>query len=394
MIHGNSQVQAALKPERKVNSRDIDKLFNQAKKELGLRTTSSITPNLSSQGNQVPERQLDSLKIASINSNSSVSLQKRVDLHDLATFNDFDIIFVCETKLKKSHRIEFSEYDFFKTNRTGGQKGGTAILIKRNLEYEKIYFPSSRRNQIFEHTIIKIKTGQNNLFLVAIYANNDASHHFTDELSALFTGLNFDSRDNYYVVAGDFNARNISWGDTTTSRKGILLKRWLDSKGTRYRARIITPCTCTPTFLSANSFLDLCLLDNRIFVSDLVNERLPVFDYPSDHKALGFTVTLPVSISCRDPTHSFRFMFKKTKWKKFSKDLATNYISTIPDNRNLTNEEITNHLLDIQNFITEKIDSGVPRYKPRDNMLNYVNRKIRALHKNKFFLITYLNRLQ
>lgn len=335
-----------------------------------------------------------SLKVASINVNSLISLSKRYDLFNFVTENDLDIVLICETKLNNNHRLQFSNYELMRTNRANNKNGGgTAILVKNTLPFELIPTPSSRNNKILEYTIIKIKTIslQSNLYLIALYANNDTNHFFIDELNTLFEKLNLNSPNNFYIIAGDFNARHTAWGDSVDKGKGILLKKWLDNEGLEYRANVTLPSE--PTFPSAHSYLDLCLSDNRIEFVGLLNGKLPVVDYPSDHKALLFSIIPTAIIPLCDPSLSYRFMYKKTRWSKFEKDLHKSYISTIPEDRNLNNTEISEQLINLQDFISNEIERGIPKYKPNDNILNYTNRKIKLLHKDKSFLITTLNKL-
>ncbi|OXU25214.1 hypothetical protein TSAR_003005 [Trichomalopsis sarcophagae] len=113
----------------------------------------------------------------------------------------------------------------------------------------------------------------------------------------------------------------------------------------------------------------------------------------SDHRALSFSVSLHISVSHINPSDSYRFKFKKTKWSAFKNHIKENYNNTSPTNRNLSNKEIENHLHSIKNSVYEAIESTVPKYNPHDNMLNYINRKISKLHKDKSYLISTLNKL-
>lgn len=118
-----------------------------------------------------------------------------------------------------------------------------------------------------------------------------------------------------------------------------------------------------------------------------------MFDYNSDHKALIFSVSLNQAVQNADPSCSYRFIYKKTNWSKLQKSAMNDYNIQIPNDRNLTNAEINEHLLQFQNTVTKSIEDSVPRYKPQDNMLYYVNRNISSLHKSKSFLISSLNKL-
>ena len=336
---------------------------------------------------------IDFLKIASINVNSIVTLNKRYDLHTFVETHNFDIILICETKLNNRHKIQFSEYNLIRTDRAANSKGGgTAILIKNNIPYEIIYSPSSKSNEIIEYTIALIKLETKELYLIALYSNNLEKKKFIIELEYLFAKLKLNDADNLYIIAGDFNARHTAWGDSVNKRKGILLKNWLENDGILYRSRLIPPLSST--FPSANSFLDLCLLDSRLVIRDLINNKIQTLNYNSDHCAFSFTVSVSniAHLNKTDPFNNHRFTFKKTKWKKFSNKLALNHTEDISSNRNLSIDEIDFYITKIQESIQKTIMETVPKYKPTDNILNYVNTKIKKLHKYKSFLISTLNR--
>ena len=114
--------------------------------------------------------------------------------------------------------------------------------------------------------------------------------------------------------------------------------------------------------------------------------------FNSDHEALSILI----KINCNDNINFINaeklgnFMYKKTKWKKFVKDLDDNYSNVIPHNINLTREEIDNHLNLLNLSLQKSIDKCVPRYKPCSNTLYYVKEKINKLHFAKSKLVTTL----
>ena len=174
-----------------------------------------------------PSAQILDLKIFSINVNSLVSHSKRHELIKFLESHNPDIVLLCETKLNKRHKVQFSDYEIIRTDRPNSQKGGgTAILIKRdlNISWSQIYSPSSLRNEILEYTIIQLNLNNSKkLFIVSVYANNEYRNIFTNELNQLFSSLKLNNLDNYFIVAGDLNARQISWGDVNSNYKGFLL---------------------------------------------------------------------------------------------------------------------------------------------------------------------------
>lgn len=333
------------------------------------------------------------LKIISVNVNSLVGLAKRNELLSFIQKHDPDVVLVCETKLSNRYRIQFADYKLIRSDRQATSSGGgTAVLVKNSILHEVIFSPSSRENSVIEYTIISVRLNDKKLFLAAIYANNSERVKFRDELNALFLKLKLQDPNHLYLFAGDFNARHKAWGDKVNKRKGIILNNWLQNEGLGYRARILT--TDRPSFPSAGSFLDLCLCDHRVEFTDLVNNKIRALDYCSDHRALLFNMKLQDHLSiCRTvPEETFRFAYKKTKWKKFTKKLAAEYQNEIPTNRNLTIDEINQHIKSIEQTIIKTIHDTVPRYTPHNNVLNYVNSKIKRLHKYKSFIITALNK--
>ena len=196
---------------------------------------------------------LDSLKIISVNTNSLISLNKREELLNFLNSENPDVALICETKLSARYKLQFLNYELIRTDRLNSQKGGgTAILMKRNIRFEQIFFPSSKNNKALEYTIIKTQTANHNLYIVALYANNLEKKIFIDEINTLFSKLDLIDCRNYFVMAGDLNARH--WGDTINKTKGTLLKNWETIDGLLYRTKITPPAT--PTFPSSGSYID------------------------------------------------------------------------------------------------------------------------------------------
>ena len=334
---------------------------------------------------------LSSLKIIAINTNSLISLSKRYKLLNFLDTNKPDIALISETKLNKRYKIQFENYDIIRADRLNSQKGGgTAIIINRHFPYQQIFSPSSSNNKIVEYTRIKIQNNNYNLFITSLYVNNLGKRIFIDEIKDLFHKLDLTRGKNYYVMAGDLNARHTEWGDSVDKIKGTLLKRWEISEGLLYRAKIIHPAN--PSYPSSGSYIDLCIVDSRLEMQDTISGKINTLDYPSDHKALIFTVCLPTHLNTIEPSLNYRFMFKKTKWKKFQKNLNNLHNTEIPNNKNLNIPEIDNYIDQLSNSIQSAIEISVPKYKPKDNVLSYVNHRIKKLHKTKSLLISYLNK--
>lgn len=335
------------------------------------------------------------LKIAAINVNSIRANQRRLELLQFLDRYNHDIVLISETKINSQHSLTFSNYDVIRTDRPNSiQGGGTAIIIRKNIQYESISIPSSINNEIVKFLIIKLIIGNHKiLFIVSIYAGNDGRRMVIDEINHLFESLKLYYSDAYYIIAGDLNALHKSWGDRDTNQRGRYLKQWETSHNIRYKLRVLTPIA--PTYKLALLFLDVCLADSKLEFLDGTNGKLNILPCDSDHAAITFTFGFVDDGVIRDnpAAPSFRHNFKSTKWEKFSKKLAHSYSHIIPDNRNLTLPEIDKGLQVIGTAIQNTIALVVPKILPTDNVSKYVNRKITKLQKTKRHLVSLLHDL-
>ena len=350
--------------------------------------------NLPSDSENTLKRGYLNLKIISINTNSIISHSKRFELIKFLDIHEPDIVLLCETKLNKRHKIQFLKYEIVRTGRPNSLNGGgTAILLKRdlNITWSQIFKPSPTHNNILEYTVVKLELNNiNKVYIVSAYANNEPRNIFINELNELFISLKLDDLNNYYIIAGDLNCRQVSWGDTASNYKGHFLNEWETRSAHLYKAQLYTPHA--PTFPSSGSYLDLSIIDSRINVTNLVNNKLDTLSYNSDQEALYIIINVEFNddIIFTNKEKIGNFIFKKTKWKKFTKVLNDDYLIDIPSNSNLSHDEIDNHLNLINLSILRTINSCVPKYEPSNNTLNYVNNKIRKLHDLKSKLVSIL----
>ena len=102
------------------------------------------------------------------------------------------------------------------------QGGGVAIFVKRNSEngrvFKKTNLTLDRDENSIEACAIKIKlTNQRYLFIVSIYAPPHNNISFCNQLNNIFSNFDLHNTDNYYLIAGDMNARNTLWGDKVSN---------------------------------------------------------------------------------------------------------------------------------------------------------------------------------
>lgn len=352
----------------------------------------NVANNNDNNANYEPESlDLQSLRMAAINANSIKAHLKRAEIMTFFDNHKLDILLISETKLTKKHKIVFPGKIIHRTDRPNAQNGGgTAIIFRENIAHEKIFTPSSDKNKTTEYSILKIKLARSkNLFIISIYANNEDKNIFIDEFDLIFEKLNLSHPDNYYIIAGDLNARHHNWGDRDCNLKGRLLKNWYDTLGLIRKAQIIIPDG--PTYIPAGTYLDYCITDRRLKILNLNCNKIRTASFNSDHKALMFTVDVANICILKNNDIKHRFLFKKTKWKNFQKNIMDRAELVVPVNRNLSHEEVDSAIDNLTKSINESIETTVPKYIPQNNTLHYINSKIKKLQREKSELLTLKN---
>lgn len=293
---------------------------------------------------------------------------KRFRLLELARKSKSDIILKSETKLNSRHNLQFKDYSIIRTDRPSSTHGGgTAIMIKDNIQYEQVYYPSSARNKLLEYTIVKVKTNNSkNLFIVSIYATNDGSSPlFIKELEHLLINIKANAHNAQFILAGDFNIKSTKFGNTIANQRGIQFDRWELNASLEWKFKTYIPCE--PTYGNSNSFLDICIAESNLAITNTThNGKLKTLHFDSDHRAITFTLIMPNSgISVNQKQLQTQFNYKATNWSKFSKRLEKNYNCTIPLDRDLNNEEIDGHLNALNISIKKTIKDTTPTFKKK-----------------------------
>jgi len=171
-------------------------------------------------------------------------------------------VLLSETKLNREHVLKFENYNIIRNDRNSKHPGGgTAILIKRNIKYEEIILSETEKVKILEHTIIKLNITNNSvLYLIVAYARSGYQKEFMPNINKLFSTLKLDQLRNYYILAGDLNAKHMDWKNNNP--RGIALKTWVERNNITYKIRLLS--TKYPSYPNRNSFLDIVLTDARL----------------------------------------------------------------------------------------------------------------------------------
>lgn len=108
--------------------------------------------------------------------------------------------------------------------------------------------------------------------MVSVYGTGKHNRFFAEELNNLFIKLSFNNDNNFYVIAGDFNAKQSTWGNNKNNNNGTMLHKWMLENDLKFRVGLLY--TQSPSFPRVGSFLDLALIDSRINVINALNNRL------------------------------------------------------------------------------------------------------------------------
>lgn len=288
------------------------------------------------------------IKLCALNVNSIGSLKRRYDLQEFINTNNINIAMVSETTLNNKHKLKFDNHTIIRTDRPNRNGGGTAIIADNKLEITTITTPNSLRIKLIEYTAIKVAVNANKtLIIISIYAAQRDSSIFIKELNDLFEEFNLKDNNIYYIIAGDLNARNEIWGDSTTNNRGRQLQQWEADSSVINKAIIYS--ANLPTYPRAGSYLDYCIADARLKITDNHTHKISTTPYDSDHNALVFALNTNcifngnITVPLRTPTPNY----KKANWRKFQRRLNETHHDEhcIPKDRNLTKEEIDSHIL-------------------------------------------------
>lgn len=238
---------------------------------------------------------MNNLKIIALNVNSIVSIHRRLNLLKFLNKHNPDIMLLSETKLKAKHYIEFEQYHVVRQDRQHTkQGGGTAILVHNKFKYQHITIDKLLYSAGLETTIIKIKfKNQAQLYIISVYcsssSNTSIDAAFEKEWKQLFEILKLNNNKNYYVIAGDLNARHANWGNSINNARGIKVNRWINENDIIYRAKLFKPNA--PTLIRSGNYLDLAIVDARLNINTNILDEIPTHSYDSDHKAIEIECT-------------------------------------------------------------------------------------------------------
>ncbi|XP_017796810.1 PREDICTED: uncharacterized protein LOC108578067 [Habropoda laboriosa] len=315
----------------------------------------------------VPVPATNRLNIIQINVNSIITNERRVSLLDCIKTYKPDILLLSETKLNPRHRIDFQNYRVIRTDRPNAkQAGGTAIIIKDNITCKHI---TINNTTCFEATVIELKLqNTEKLFIIAGYATSSCKKEFMVELKHLFQQLELHNHNNYYILAGDLNAKHHACDNAINNNRGIALNKWIQENEIPYRISLYK--TATPSFPKSGAFIDLCIADSRIKFHNTPKHRsLNSFPYDSDHRAVKIQISIPTmkTLEIDETVAPKKYNFNKTDWTQFKNFLIETDDTILPNNRNLTTDEIDEYIDKLSDNINKAIDHATPQIPKNQN---------------------------
>ena len=208
------------------------------------------------------------LKIISINVNSLIQNQRRDGLLNFTETHKPDIVLINETKVNPKYKIHSKDFNLVRNDRANSKLGGgTEILIKKtvNMVFVELHIPHLKNASVLETSIIKLSLPhQVKLYIIAAYAPGNNKKNVRSEFQKVFASLELDNPKNFYILAGDLNAKHSTWKNSMSNPRGTFLNLWLEENKIQFKAQLYN--TDLPSFPRGNSYLDICIIDCRILL--------------------------------------------------------------------------------------------------------------------------------
>jgi len=176
-----------------------------------------------------------------------------------------DIATISETHFTPNSKCSFPGYSTFSTcHPDNTAHGGAAIIIRSSLQFTAA---PSVNNDFLQAAIVHINL--NHVLITVVAAYCPPKHKITPQQFDSF----FNSLGHYFIVGGDLNAKNQSWGCHSTNPKG----RSLFQSVTNNHLTILNPPNSTywPTVTSKRpDILDIFITKIPINLKHLIKNLL------------------------------------------------------------------------------------------------------------------------
>jgi exonuclease III len=247
----------------------------------------------------------NTLRILAWNANGL--LQHKEHLLVALIEHKIDVCLISETHFTRESYLKLRGYEVYHTvHPSNCAKGGSAVIVKTGLShYEDVKIEKVE----FQVTSVTLKTSAGTITVAAIYSPTRHNLKRGDYLSLLrrFPGN--------FIIGGDFNSKQTSWGSRLTNTKGNELFQAIQE----YRCDVHTTGKTTYWSTDLNKlsdFIDFFVSKNLSPGSLDVTED---FDLESDHSPIVLTFSATLIKKSRNPTLSNHY----TDWDLFQTELLT-----------------------------------------------------------------------
>lgn len=288
-------------------------------------------------------RQPRALTILSWNANSINN--KKEEFVEAFRTHQIDVALVSETYLKPGKKLNLTNLAVYRNDRIGSQGGGTAIVVRRDLDHYEVDLPALTS---LEANAVVVKMASGKLRLISAYKPPKTALQ-TADLDALL-------RDQTpTLLAGDLNSKHTSWNSRNSNRDGRLLHEHSASRA--YSVLGPTAPTFYPASQHRPDVLDIAIPMN-VTKSISINA---LQELSSDHN--------PVLISYGDEAVEIdvepKLNTKKTDWKLFRTLMDRRLTDASPPIN--TSEDIDRCTKELTEGITDALMASTPTAKPRRN---------------------------
>jgi len=270
----------------------------------------------------------------------------RTNMHELKNYihktnNTPDIICIQETYLNDKYTPKIDGYTILRRDNPLHCKGGTAIIIKNNINHTVIQLEDITG---VEQLGVEINTNRGKIKVISIYIspNNIIPR---DHLTKIFT-------NNRTIIVGDLNAHNKHWKCTYNNNRGMDLEEIIQDKDLvvlNTGQHTLVPRTKSKT----NSVIDLAIATKDIALR--CNHAVLNTTLGSDHKVT--LTTLDEDIHTESQSGMHRWLLKKADWKTYKE----NSIHKINDT--IITDNIDDTLINLKKSLEEVAASAIPERK-------------------------------
>ncbi|KAG5666233.1 hypothetical protein PVAND_017809 [Polypedilum vanderplanki] len=292
---------------------------------------------------------INSIRVLFWNSNG---IQPKIhELYLYANTNFIDVICLSETFLKNHMKLARDpNYLIYRLDRAEQNKGGVAILIKKNLKHQIL---PTAHTEIIENIGISIPLANgSNVCIYSVYLpggtkNNEINNHFVKDIRTLMSS----SRNSLFC--GDLNAKHRFWNCKMANRAGTLLYNEYCSNN--FNIYFPQESTYIPPDINRQpSTLDLVLTNNNFnIVPEICNDLL------SDHTAISFNIKFQSTAELLE--NRGQFDYSNANWKKYRRLLNGTFHEQVGTPTFTTTSDIDTHIEKLTTAIINARDASIPK---------------------------------